>query len=70
MTRLSAMQPCFERLPIVVTASEDGEHATSFLAHANGARICLKTPLSAVGFAQAIADVTVPRRRPVAVQQL
>jgi DNA-binding NtrC family response regulator len=69
MTLLSAVHTCYERLPIVVTTSEDGEHA-SFLAYANGARTCLKKPLSAVGFAQAIADVTAPRRQPVAAQQL
>ena len=64
-TLISAVHTCYERLPIVVTTSEDAEHATS-LARANGARTCLKKPLSAAGFAKAIADVTAPRRQPVA----
>jgi hypothetical protein len=46
-----------ERLPIVVTTSEKAEHA-SFLAYANGARTCLKRPLSVMVLAKAIADVT------------
>ena len=56
-TLLSAVHNCYERLPIVVTTSEKAEHAC-FLAYANGARTCLKKPLSAVSFAKAIADVT------------
>jgi CheY-like chemotaxis protein len=56
---------CYEGLPIVVTTSEEAEHAR-FLAYANGARTRPKTPLSAAGFAKAIADVTVPRHQPVA----
>jgi DNA-binding response OmpR family regulator len=56
-TLLSAVHNCYERLPIVVTTSEKAEHAC-FLAYANGARTCLKKPLSAAGFAKAIADVT------------
>jgi DNA-binding NarL/FixJ family response regulator len=56
-TLLSAVHTCYERLPIMVTTSEDAEHACS-LAYANGARTCLKKPLSAAGFAKAIADVT------------
>ena len=69
MTLLSAVHTCYERVPIVVTTSEHGEHA-SFLAYANGARTCLKKPLSPVGFAHAIADVTAPCHQPVAAQQL
>jgi hypothetical protein len=42
---------------IVVTTSEKAEHAC-FLAYANGARTCLKKPLSPASFAKAIADVT------------
>jgi DNA-binding NarL/FixJ family response regulator len=57
MTLLSAVHTCYERLPIVVTTSDDAEHAC-FLAYANGARTCLKKPLSPVSFANAIADVT------------
>jgi DNA-binding response OmpR family regulator len=64
-TLLSAVHTCYERLPIVVTTSEDAENAT-FLACANGARTCLKKPLSAAGFAKAIADMTAPRHQPVA----
>jgi DNA-binding NtrC family response regulator len=56
-TLLSAVHHCYERLPIVVTTSEKAEHAC-FLAYANGARTCLKKPLSAANFAKAIADVT------------
>jgi DNA-binding NtrC family response regulator len=56
-TLLSAVHNCYEWLPIVVTTSEKVEHAC-FLAYANGARTCLKKPLSAVSFAKAIADVT------------
>jgi DNA-binding NtrC family response regulator len=55
-TLLSAVHNCYERLPIVVTTSEKAEHAC-FLAYANGARTCLKKPLSAANFAKAIADV-------------
>jgi CheY-like chemotaxis protein len=65
MTLLSAVHTCYGRLPILVTTSEDGEH-TSSLAYANGARTCLKKPLSAANFAKAIADVTAPRHQPVA----
>jgi DNA-binding NtrC family response regulator len=65
MTLLSAVHTCYERLPIVVTTSTNAEHAC-FLAYANGARTCLKKPLSTAGFAKAIADVTAPRYQPVA----
>jgi hypothetical protein len=54
---LSAVHNCYERLPIVVTTSEEAEHAIS-LAYANGARTCLKKPLSVAGLAKVIADVT------------
>jgi DNA-binding NarL/FixJ family response regulator len=64
-TLLSAVHNCYERLPIVVTTSEKAEHAC-FLAYANGARTCLKKPLSAAGFAEAIAGVTAPHHQPVA----
>jgi DNA-binding NtrC family response regulator len=56
-TLLSAVHNCYEQLPIVVTTSEEAEHAIS-LAYANGARTCLKKPLSAASFAKAIAGVT------------
>lgn len=64
-TLLSAVHTCYERLPIVVTTSEAAEQA-SFLAWANGARSCLKKPLSAAGFAKVIADVTAVHHHPVA----
>jgi DNA-binding response OmpR family regulator len=64
-TLLSAVHNCYEQLPIVVTTSEEAEHAIS-LAYANGARTCLKKPLSAAGFAEAIAGVTAPRHQQVA----
>ena len=65
MTLLSAVHTCYEQLPVVVTTSEDAEHAC-FLAYANGARTCLRKPLSTAGFAEAIADVTVRHHQPVA----
>jgi DNA-binding response OmpR family regulator len=64
MTLLSAVHTCYEPLPILVMTSEDAEHARS-LAYANGARTCLRKPLSAARFAKAIADVTMPRHQPV-----
>jgi len=64
-TLLSAVHNCYEQLPIVVTTSEEAEHAIS-LAYANGARTCLKKPLSAAGFAEAIAGVTAPHHQPLA----
>jgi len=65
MTLLSAVHTCYEQLPVVVTTSENAERAC-FLAYANGARTCLRKPLSAAGFAKVIADVTAPRHQPVA----
>jgi len=56
MTLLSAVNTCYERLPILVTTSEDGEHTRS-LAYANGALVCLSKPLSAALLAKAIADL-------------
>ena len=64
-TLLSAVHTCYERLPIVVTTSEAAEQA-SFLAWANGARTCLKKPLSTASFAKVIADVTAPQHQTVA----
>ena len=65
MALLSAVHTCYEQLPVVVTTSANAERACS-LACANGARTCLKKPLSAAGFAKAIADVTAPRHQPIA----
>jgi DNA-binding response OmpR family regulator len=56
-TLLSAVHTCYERLPIVVTTTEDAAYECP-LAYANGAQACLKKPLSAAGFAKAIANVT------------
>src|SRR6202171_1192487 len=64
-TLLSEVHTCSARLPIVVTTSEAPEQA-SFLAWANGARSCLKKPLSAAGFAKVIAEVTAPHHQSVA----
>ena len=64
MTLVSSVHTCHECLRILVTTSKDSEHA-SFLAYANGARSCLKKPLSAAGFAKAIADVTPARGQPL-----
>jgi DNA-binding response OmpR family regulator len=63
-TLLSAVHTCYEQLPILVTTSEDAEDAIS-LAYTNGARTCLKKPLSAAAFAEAIADVTAPLHQTV-----
>jgi DNA-binding NtrC family response regulator len=68
MTLLSAVHTCYERLPILVTTSQDSEHA-SFLACANGARACLKKPLSAADFAKVISHVTAARHQPVAAER-
>ena len=60
LTLLSAINTCYERLPIVVTAPEDAEHARS-LAYANGALVCLSKPLSAALLAEAIVDLPLSR---------
>ncbi len=59
MTLLSAVHTCFEQLPILVTTSEDTEHATA-MARANGARACLTKPLPAARLANAISDLVAP----------
>ena len=56
MTLLSAVHGCYERLPILVTTSEDTEHATA-VAYANGARACLNKPFHAAMLANAITDL-------------
>jgi DNA-binding response OmpR family regulator len=65
MTLLSAVHTCYERVPILVTTSDDAEHARA-LAYASGARTCLKKPLSAAGVAKVISHVTAPRHQPAA----
>jgi CheY-like chemotaxis protein len=62
MTLLSAVNTCYERLPIVVTTPGDAEHARS-LAYANGALVCLSKPLSAALLAKAIADLPLSHSR-------
>jgi len=57
MTLLSAVHTCYERLPILVTTSEDAEHATA-VAYANGARSCLTKPRHASMLTAAIADLS------------
>jgi DNA-binding NtrC family response regulator len=69
MTLLSAVHTCYGQLPIVVTTSEDAERAFS-LAYANGARTCLRKPLSATGFARVISDLTAPCRQPLAADRI
>ena len=57
MTLLSAVHTCYEQLPILVTTSEDAEHATA-VAYANGARSCLTKPRHAALLTAAIADLS------------
>ena len=56
MTLLSAVHTCYEQLPILVTTSEDTEHATA-VAYANGARGCLTKPRQAALLTAAIANL-------------
>jgi DNA-binding NarL/FixJ family response regulator len=65
MTLLSALHTCHRQLPILVTTSDDAEHATA-VAYANGARICLNKPLPATKLADAIADLNATHHELVA----
>ena len=65
MTLLSAVHTCHQQLPVLVTTSEDTEHATA-VAYANGARVCLNKPLSAALLANAISEVIASDRLLVA----
>lgn len=56
MTLLSAIHTCYQELPILVTTSEDADHATT-VAYANGARCCLTKPPHASILTAAIADL-------------
>lgn len=56
MTLLSAVHSCYEQLPILVTTSEDAEHAAA-IAFANGARDCFTKPHQAAMLTAAIADL-------------
>jgi len=65
MTLLSAVHTCHQQLPILVTTSEDTEHATA-VAYANGARACLNKPLQAAKLANAIVDLNATHHQLVA----
>lgn len=56
MTLLSAMHTCYEKLPILVTTSEDAEDTTA-VAYANGARSCLTKPRHASMLSAAITNL-------------
>jgi DNA-binding NtrC family response regulator len=56
MTLLSAIQTCFEDLPVLVTICEETEHVTA-VAYANGARVCLNRSLPSSQLANTISDV-------------
>jgi hypothetical protein len=62
MTLLSAAHTCYQQLPVLVTTSAVRAFSPTRMAPGTG----LKKPLSAAGFAKVIADVTAPRRQPVA----
>jgi CheY-like chemotaxis protein len=51
MTLLSAIHTCYQDLPILVTTSNDAHNAKA-VAHANGARVCLNKPVSAIELAR------------------
>jgi DNA-binding NtrC family response regulator len=65
MTLLSAVHTCHPQLPILVTTSEDAEHATA-VAHANGARACLNKPIPPARIADAISQLSRPHQQLVA----
>ena len=65
MTLLSAVHTCHQQLPILVTTSEDAEHATA-VAYANGAQACLNKPRSGALLANAIADINATHHQLVA----
>ena len=56
MTLLSAVHTCYERLPILVTTSDDASHTTA-VAYANGARSCITKPRNPVLLASAIGNL-------------
>ena len=65
MTLLSAVHTCHPQLPILVTTSEDAEHATA-VAYANGARACLNKPIPPARIADAISELSRPHQQLVA----
>jgi DNA-binding response OmpR family regulator len=56
ITLLSAIHGCCDQLPTLVVVDKGSEQARAF-AYANGARLCLIKPVSAVELANAIADL-------------
>jgi DNA-binding response OmpR family regulator len=56
ITLLRAVHGCCERLPTLVVVDKHSEQARA-LAYANGARFCLRKPVSPVELANAIADL-------------
>jgi CheY-like chemotaxis protein len=56
ITLLSAIHGCCDQLPTLVVVDKGSEQARA-LAYANGARLCLIKPVSAVELANAIADL-------------
>lgn len=65
MTLLSAVHTCHQHLPILVTTSNDTEHATA-VAYANGARACFNKPLRGATLAKAIVDLRAPHDQQIA----
>jgi CheY-like chemotaxis protein len=65
MTLLSAVHTCHQRLPILVTTSQDVHHSNA-VAYANGARACLDKPVQALQLANAIAGVRMTHQQPMA----
>jgi DNA-binding response OmpR family regulator len=65
VTLLSAAHTCHQQLPILVTTSEDAEHATA-VAYANGARACLNKPIPPARIADAISELSRPHQQLVA----
>jgi DNA-binding response OmpR family regulator len=56
ITLLPAIQDCCGQLPTLVAVEKDSEQ-TRALAYGNGARFCLRTPVSPVELANAVADL-------------
>ena len=65
MTLLRAVHTCDQQLPVLVTTSEDTEHATA-VAYANGARACLNKPTPTARIADAISELSRPHQQLVA----
>ncbi|MEY2528326.1 MAG: hypothetical protein QOJ05_416 [Verrucomicrobiota bacterium] len=56
MTLLSAIHTCYHNLPILVTTWNDACNAKA-VAYANGARVCLNKPVSAIELAGTIEEL-------------